>query len=325
MPTTFDWAADSAEPDKTIGKIFDAVSNPELAAKPVPDSDLSWLKDPLTTGAAATAAASGSTTGATAADNLVAATSQSISGQQPDSTANPATSGEQQTRMSAFEGIDESQTGFNEPEPLLWDNPQAKNDRMVILGSKSIIYANPAESDVPHIMGLFNEKKMLRDLLGGNARTIKLETIQRLTINPKRSNMDIDFTQDEKPASHQLIFASPQVRDEALDALQLRLGAGFTRNTRKYSLLDKVLVPVLIFILVAFIGWGLLAGLSYLEGVPAFQSGILQLILVNIQYYVDLIDPIYILAITIVLDVLCLVWLVINLSKPSNLVILEQK
>ena len=325
MPTTFDWAADSAEPDKTIGKIFDAVSNPELAAEPVPDSDISWLKDPLTTGAAVTAISSGSTTGATAADDLVGSTSEYLSGPQPDSTANLEASNEPQIGMSAYEGVDEGQAGFNEPEPLLWDNPQAKNDRMVILGSKSIIYANPAASDVPHIMGLFNEKKMMRDLLGGNARTIKLETIHRLTVNPKRSNMDIDFTQDEKSASHQLIFASPQVRDEALDALQLRLGAGFTRSTRKYSLLDKILVPVLIFILVTVIGWGLLAGLPYLEGIPAFQSGILQLILVNIQYYVDLIDPIYILAITVVLDVLCLVWLVINLSKPSELVILEQK
>ena len=252
-------------------------------------------------------------------------TSEYLSRPQPDSTANLEASNEPQIGMSAYEGVDEGQAGFNEPEPLLWDNPQAKNDRMVILGSKSIIYANPAASDVPHIMGLFNEKKMIRDLLGGNARTIKLETIHRLTINPKRSNMDIDFTQDEKSASHQLIFASPQVRDEALDALQLRLGAGFTRSTRKYSLLDKILVPVLIFILVTVIGWGLLAGLPYLEGIPAFQSGILQLILVNIQYYVDLIDPIYILAITVVLDVLCLVWLVINLSKPSELVILEQK
>ncbi len=324
-PTTFDWAADSAEPDKTIGKIFDAVSNPELAAEPVPDSDLSWLKDPLTTAAAATAVASETTTGTAAADEQLGSLSQFFSGEKPDSTANLASGGEAQTEISAFEGVDETQAGLNEPEPLLWDNPQAKNDRMVILGSKSIIYANPAASDVPHIMGLFNEKKMMRDLLGGNARTIKLEAIQRLTVNPKRSNMDINFTQDEKSTSHQLIFASPQVRDEALDAMQLRLGAGFTRNTRKYSLLDKVLVPVLIFILVAVIGWLFLAGLSYLAGMPAFQSGILELILINIQYYVEMIDPIYILATTIVLDVLCLVWLVINLSKPSKLVILEQK
>ena len=51
---------------------------------------------------------------------------------------------------------------------------------MVILTSTSLIYANPKESDIPHIMGLFAEKKMLRDLLGENAGVIKLESIQRL-------------------------------------------------------------------------------------------------------------------------------------------------
>ena len=157
-----------------------------------------------------------------------------------------------------------------EPDFLLWDNPKAKTDRMVILGSKSIIYANPAASDVPHIMGLFNEKKMLRDLLGEDAGTIKLESIQRLTANPKRSNLDIDYKPNEKTVTHQLMFSTTQVRDEALDALQLRLGADFTRTTRKFSLADKILVPLLIIVLVAVIGWVLIDGLSYLEGAAWF-------------------------------------------------------
>jgi hypothetical protein len=324
-PTTFDWAADSAEPDKTIGKIFDAVSNPELAAEPLPDSDLSWLNDPLTAGAAVGAGSSGSTTSTFSGQDLVGPSAGSTNGQQPTSQTDSSVSTELQSGMAAYNDDNEVQAGPNEPEPLLWDNPQAKTDRMVILGSKSIIYANPAESDVPHIMGLFNEKKMLRDLLGENAKTIKLESIHRLTVNPKRSNIDIDYALDDKPISYQFIFASPQVRDEALDALQLRLGAGFSRSTRKFSLVDKILVPLLIIVLVTVIGWVLLAGLSYLESAPGFQTGILQLILINIQYYVDLIGPMYIFLIIFVLVALCLVWLVINLSKPSSLVILEQK
>jgi hypothetical protein len=121
------------------------------------------------------------------------------------------------------------------------------------------------------------------------------------------------------------MFSNTQARNEALDALQLRLGADFNYTTRKFSLADKILLPLLIIVLVAVIGWALLIGISYLEGAAGFQSGILQLILINIQYYVDLIGPSNILMIAIVLVALCLVWLVINLSKPSSLVIVETK
>ncbi len=324
-PTTFDWATDSHEPDKTIGKIFDAVSNPELAAEPLPDSDLSWLDEPLADGMAAGAVPSGSAIDADARSYLDGSTPASIDRQQSGSSTGYTVRAEPPFMMDAFAPVEEALDGPNEPESLLWDNPKAKTDRMVILGSKSIIYASPAASDVPHITGLFKEKKMMRDLLGENARTIKLESIHRLTSNPKRSNLVIDYALDDKLTSHQLTFASPQVRDAALEALQLRIGAGFTRKTYEFSLADKVLVPLLILVLVAVIGWVLLAGLSYLEGSPGFQSGILELILVNIQYYVNLIGPTIILLITVGLIALCLVWLVYNLSKPSNLVILEQK
>jgi hypothetical protein len=306
-PTTFDWAAESAEPDKTIGKIFDAVSNPKRAVEPLPDSDLNRLDDSLT-GAAVVAKSSQGTESEPGPVEQVGQTPESLPGQQ----AAPVSD-----NMESTEPV--------EAEPLLWDNPKLKTDRMVILGNISIIYASPVESDVPHILGLFQEKKMLRDLLGENAGTIKLDSIIRLAANPKRTNLGIDYKLDEKSATHQLSFISSQVRDEVLDALQLRLGTSFTRATRKFSLVDKILLPLLIIMLVAVIGWGLIRGLSYLEGVPGFQSGLLQLILVNIQYYVNLIGPFYILLITIVLIALCLVWLVINLSKPSSLVIVERK
>lgn len=324
-PTTFDWAAESAEPDKTIDKIFDAVSKPELAVEPLPDIDLSWLDDSLSAKATTAAVSAVSDAEAQTLDNKVGQPTESTSEQQLTNSSGSTVSAVEQNEMGAFATSEETQGESIEPGFLLWDNPKAKIDRMVILGSKSIIYASPVPSDVPHILGLFNENKMLRDLLGENAGTIKLETIQRLTANPKRANLNIDYKPNEKITTHRLNFSSPQVLDEALDALQLRMGAGFNRTTRRFSLLDKILVPLLIIVLVVVIGWVLIAGLSYLEGAPGFESGLLQLILVNILYYVDLIDPVYILMVGVILVVLCLVWLVINLSKPSSLVIVERK
>lgn len=318
-PTSFDWAAESAEPDKTIEKIFNAISNPEQAAGPLPDTDLSWLEDPRNPGAVAGAAAAGSDA------DQVSRTPDSPAGLEPPYSPDVKVSNDTQLGLEASEAGDETEGEPIEPDFLLWDNPKAKKDRMVILGTKSIIYANPTAGDVPHILGLFNEKKMMRDLLGDDAGTIKLENIQRLIANPKNTKLDIDYKPNEKIVTHHLTFDSIEARDEALDALQSRLGPHFTRATRKFSVVDKILVPLLVIALVAIIGWVLIDGLSYLEGVAAFQSGILQLILINVQYYVDLIGPFYILMIAIALVALCLVWLLINLSKPSSLVIVEQK
>ncbi len=324
-PTTFDWAKESDEPDKTIDKIFNAVSNPELAAEPLPDTDLSWLDDPHSAEANALAASALTDSEAQMQDDRLSQTPEAIIGQQPTNSSGDPVNPEDQFTTGESGAGDESQDTSTEPEPLLWDNPKAKLDRMVILGSNSIIYANPAASDVPQIMVLFDEKKMQRDLLGENAGTIKLEDVQRLTANPKRTNLTIDYRPNEKKVTHQLSFSNPQARDEALDVMQLRMGADFLRTTREFSLADKILVPLLIIVLVATTGWVLLNGLTYLETVPAFQSGVLQLILVNLQYYVDLISPFNILMIAIVLVALCLVWLVFNLSKPSSLIIVEKK
>jgi hypothetical protein len=324
-PTTFDWAKESAEPDKTIDKIFDAVSNPELAAEPLPDTDLSWLDDPHSAEATALSASAATASEAEMQDDRLSQTSEATLGQQPTNLSGYPASPEDQFATDESGAGEESQETSTEPDPLLWDNPKAKLDRMVILGSNSIIYANPAASDVPHIMDLFNEKKMQRELLGENAGTIKLEDIQRLTANPKRTNLTIDYRPNEKTVTHQLSFSNPQGRDEALDVLQLRMGADFIRTTRKFSLADKILAPLLIIVLVAITGWVLINGLTYLETVPAFQSGVLQLILVNLQYYVDLISPFNILMIAIILVALCLVWLVFNLSKPSSLIIVERR
>jgi hypothetical protein len=283
------------------------------------------LDDRRTTGAIAGTVAASSDTEGLALDAKRGQTPDSSTGVGSSSSSDFTVIANEQLATGALATGDESQGETIEPDFLLWDNPKAKTDRMVILGSKSIIYANPAASDIPHILGLFDERKMLRDLLGEDAGTIKLDTIQRLTANPERANLNIDYKPNEKTVTHQLTFSNAQARDEALDALQLRLGADFNRTTRKFSLADKILLPLLIIVLVAVIGWVLLIGISYLEGAAGFQSGILQLILINTQYYVDLIGPSNILMIAIVLVALCLVWLVINLSKPSSLLIVERK
>ncbi len=322
-PTTFDWASESGEPDKTINKIFDAVSNPELASQPLQDTDLSWLDKELASSQTEKPPVmepeTGSITEEKPTESIPDASLRQPVAEPDDFTV----SAEPELGMKAFASED-TKAELTEADSLLWDNPKAANDRIVILGNQSIIYANPSPSDIPHILGLFNEKKMVRDLLGQNAGIIKLDSIQRLSAIPKRSNLDIHYKQNEKLTTHQLIFKNRNERDEALSAVQLRLGADFTRHTHTYDFLDKILSPLLWIVLVVALGWLLIAGLPRLAAFTAFQSGILQLILINVQYYVDLIGTFNVLAIGIILVVLCLLWLVINLSKPSQQIIVER-
>ncbi len=322
-PTTFDWASESKEPDKTINKIFDAVSNPELASQPLQDTDLSWLdkvpadgqiiKPPVAEPDIPTSL------GEEPPEPITDASLQQPSAEPADFSVSPIP----ELGMNAFASED-FKTEPAEADSLLWDNPKASADRMVILGNQSIIYANPAPSDIPHILGLFNDKKMLRDLLGKNAGVIKLDSIRRVTAFPKKSNLDISFMQNEKLSTHQLIFKDRKERDEALSAVQLRLGADFVRSTQHFDFLDKILSPMLCILVVVFLGWLLIFGLPQFAPLAAFQTGTLQLILVNLQSYVKLIGAINVLVVALILVVLCLIWLVINVSKPSQQIIVEQ-
>ena len=317
---SFDWAAESAEPDKTIDKIFEAVSNPELASQPLPDSDLSWAEQ----------AQAGGEAGATIAEGQEAE-GEAVASQQPGETL--LQPGEQEFEVSA-----ESEWGLgafapqkstletsSEPASFLWDNPRAKIDRMVILGFTSIIFANPAASDVPHITGLFSENKMVRDLLGKEAGVIKLDSIQKLSAVPTRANLDIEYQENGKRVTHPLVFKDRQTRDEALAAIKLRLGAGFTTKTSTVSGVSRVGWPLLVALIVAIAGWGLTGGVNLLSKLPYFQTGTPLLIVYNIQYYIDLFGAYYVLAIAVVGILLCLLWLVVNLSKPSKLTVVERK
>ncbi len=324
MPTTFDWAADSGEPDKTINKIFDAVSKPELASQPLPDADMSWLNNIRPKEPDEEILGDVKDAETVMPDDPVESKTEAPAEEPSADKDDFSVSAVPEWGMNAFAYSDQSPISPAEPEPLIWDNPDAHTDRLIILGNTSIIFSNPSSSDIPHIMGLFNEKKMLRDLLGKNAGVVKLESILRLSAIPKRTNLVIEYQQNDKTTSHQLFFVNRQTRDEALSALQLRLGAGFMRGTRSFSFLDKILSPLGCILLVAALGWLFIAGLPGLEGLPAFQSGTLQVILSNLQYFVGRIGNINLLVIASILIVLCLMWTVINLSKPSQQVIVQQ-
>ena len=321
---TFDWANDSDEPDKTIDQLFTAVSSPELASQSLPNTDLSWLDQN------------------TYADIVIPL--QGVNGRSDamwlDELVGTDVEPLPEVPMGTLEGFpingepelgSDSVTAAEQPaEPIssdyqLWDNPKAKKDRMIILSDTSLIYANPKESDIPHILGLFAEKKMIRDLLGENAGLIKMESIRRLLVNTKKADLSIDYVDiNKKKITHKLTFLSQQVRDEVLNAIKLKSGAEYQETIQIFRLQDKLVPPLAVLLLFVFLIWGLIAGLPMLSGLTSSQLGLLAPIVSLMMGIVLSIGRTNLFLIYVLGGLLTLVWLVSNLRKPSTLTILER-
>jgi hypothetical protein len=328
-PPTFDWASESEEPDKTIDKIFEAVSKPELASEPPPAKEANWLdalrpEEEIVESPTPEKKADEKKEEDPWLQELVGAETEASVEPQALTPDDFSVSAEPELGLQAFASTDISPTTSSETGSSLWDNPTVKSDRLVILSSRSLIYASPAESDIPHIMGLFNEGKMVRDLLGDNAHIIKLEEIDRVTTDPKTASFNIDYKPNGKSLTHQITFSSPEVRDEVLTALKFRLGAGFKQTSHSTSMEDKILSPILIIILVAILVWILIGGVPLLSNLPGLDTGQPQAVLASIQQVISQIGILRIILLAVVIAAACVVWMVRNLKKPSSEIILHR-
>ena len=322
MPT-FDWANESVEPDKTMDKLFNAISNPELASQPLPDTDLTWLDENPTDKLTNTTQDVEGNKDAKWLDELVGTDVEPLPDQQFGTMDDYTVSAEPEFGLDAFISPEQPEEHISSDHQL-WDNPEAKKDRMVILSNTSLMYANPKESDIPHILGLFAENKMIRDLLGENARVIKLERIQRLTSDPNKADLSIDYLNNRnKTSTHKLTFSNPQVCDEVLTAIQLKPGAGFHQTIQTFRLQDKIVPPLAVLVFLIFLCWVLFAGLPMLSGLTGSELGLLQSIVSGLQGFVSFAGSTNLFLIIVFCGLLTLIWLVSNLMKPTKLIIME--
>src|SRR4030042_4257289 len=260
---TFDWANDSDEPDKTIHKIFAAVSNPESVYQSLPDTDVRPSEKDTSIEPAKAAYVPEEDQDARLLDELVGSEQESLTAHKPTGLEDFTISSVPQLILDDF-ATAEQNGELATPEFLLWDNPKAKKYRLVILSSKSLIFANPKPTDIPHIVGFFAENKRVRDLLGDNPGMIKLEAIKRLTANPHTHSLAIDHRINKRTSTHKLTFSSEQAIDEAMAAFQMRLGPDFSLTRHIFSLQDKIVPPLAGLLLILFLVWGVTIGLPML-------------------------------------------------------------
>ncbi len=327
-PPTFDWASESPEPDKTINKIFEAVSQPEIASEPPPQKEASWLdglrpeEEILETPKEEKKAPVRK-----AEDPWLQELVKSDASTPPEPQAltkdDFSVSAEPELGLQAFAAPESAPIASTEPDSLLWDNPRARSDRLVILSYHSIICAHPSESEISNIITMFNENRMVRGLLGDNAHMIKLENIERVIANPKAANLIIEYKPNDKIVTHQFTFSSPQVRDEALTALKFRLGAGFKQSSRITTIGDKIFSPILILVLVAALTWGLVWGVPMASNAPT-NAPAFQGFITSLMQMVTNVGGFWIILLAVIIAAACIFWMVLNLRKPSSEIILQR-
>jgi hypothetical protein len=323
IPPTFDWARESDEPDEAIKKIFDAISNPEMVSQPTSETGETdeYLGHPY--GETEIEPAEEQLIEDHWLTELVGQAIEPAEEQPPVNMDDFSVSAEYTLGLEAFTSPD-IHIEAPAPQHILWDNPEAEEDRLIILASNALIYANPEPSDIPHIMGLFDEKKMLRDLLGETAVMIKLNSIERLLATPQAADLTVSYKNDGKLITHKLEFANPAKRDEALNELKLKLSPDFTRTSRSFSLKDKIASPLFVIVLAILLAWALVSGLPLLLGLSVFQAGLMHAIVAGLQDIITAFGEIYVILIAGLLCLLALGWLVYNLTKPANLIIIER-
>jgi len=320
---TFDWANDSAEPDKTINQLFTAISDPDSVSQSIQDNDLSWL-DEIPSDVPPTATQLNYIRiDPIGVDELVETEVEPLPEQDSSNLDDFAVSSEPELGLEAFISIEKPSDSTGSPLAL-WDNPKAKKDRMVILTSTSLIHASPKESDIPHIMGLFAEKKMLRDLLGDNAGVIMLDRIRRLLADPNKANLTIEYkNQDEKRSDHKLTFSSPQARDEVITSIRLQPGTYMKATVQIFRLVDKIVPPLTVLIFLIFLVWIIFGGLPLLSSLNGSDLGFLETIILSLQAFVTSVGRSNLLLIILLGGVVDVAWLVSNLLKPTRLMIVE--
>ncbi len=234
-------------------------------------------------------------------------------------------SAEPQLGLDAFTSPGEPLEPIN-ADYRMWENTGAKSDRIIILNNQELLLANPKPSDIPHILGLFSENKLMRDLLGENIITIKLDDIRTLTANPRRHSMKFEYKNKEnRITTREIRLQTSPVFSEILEALQLRLGVGYKLSRQTFGLFDKIVPPALTMLFIAFLGWLLIGGLTLLGTQPAFQAGNLPQLISGINSFVSYVGVEKVFLVALVFFLLALIWLLSNLRQPGELIILRRR
>jgi hypothetical protein len=201
----------------------------------------------------------------------------------------------------------------------IWINPRASLDRVTLLADNMLIVANPSAEVAAQLPARLAAGEPLKTLLGGKATVIPLAAIRKVRGKQGADDLDVHYTAQGKVRMLNVGFADSATRNEVLDALQHRMGAGFQVRVQELSPLQAAIKPFFMLLVATFfVVAGFVGALEIAAGAEYDISGrgaLLQRAYVSI---VSLLGPIGVLVLGGLLVLLLLVWFVRRVLNPPT-------
>jgi hypothetical protein len=206
------------------------------------------------------------------------------------------------------------------PRPAaVWTNPRASLDRVTLLASNALVVANPSAEIAAQLPRRLAAGEPLETLLGRKATVIPLADIRKVCGKQGADDLDIHYKAQGKARMMNVGFADSATRDEVLDTLQHRMGAGFQVRVQELSPLQAAIKPFLSLLVVSFfVVAGFVGALEIAAGAEYDISGrgaMLQRAYVSI---VSLLGPVGVLVLGGLLVLLLFVWFVRRVLNPPT-------
>jgi hypothetical protein len=201
----------------------------------------------------------------------------------------------------------------------IWINPRASLDRVTLLADNTLIVANPSAEVAAQLPARLAAGEPLKALLGGKVTVIPLADIRKVRGKQGADDLDVHYTAQGKARMMNVGFADSATRDEVLDTLQHRMGAGFQVRVQELSPLQAAIKPFFMLLVATFfVVAGFVGALEIAAGAEYDISGrgaMLQRAYVSI---VSLLGPVGVLVLGGLLVLGLLVWFVRRVLNPPT-------
>jgi hypothetical protein len=201
----------------------------------------------------------------------------------------------------------------------VWVNPRAALDRATLLFDDALVVANPSAEIAAQLPARLAAGEPLETLLGGKTTVIPLANIRKIRGKQGADDLDVSYTAQGKARTMNVGFADSATRDEMLDALQHRMGAGFQLRVQELSPLQAAIKPFFMLLVATFfVVAGFVGALEIAAGAEYDISGrgaLLQRAYVSI---VSLLGPVGVLVLGGLLVLALLVWFVRRVLNPPT-------
>lgn len=199
-------------------------------------------------------------------------------------------------------------------------------DRLFVVTDDAVLVANPPSETLPAIASSVRGGAPVKTLVT-DAEEFPFAAITAVKANMFRDSMIIEYNQGPKSRLKDVHFKDAATRNNALTALEKRLGSRFQKRMEQYGLVKAALAPLLTTIgFAAFTYISVLAAAALAAGEEEAEiRGRQQLLKRLFVWAMELLGPIGIGIAGGLIVLGCLFWLIGRIRQPPLMVILTPR